>query len=233
MTQYPNYYYPPAPINPRPTAVTVLAIIGIIWGALMLLCQGFGLLPMLLGDLAGPNPVLEEIRKDPVARTWSIVGPVIGLALGFVLIVGSIGALTLKPWGRHAMLLFAAVDVVLAIVNGVIAITVMNPITAKVMGGQFGQNTNVFAAAQHGGAIFGILVVLTFPICVLIFMTRPHVKAAFNAAGSGAGAYPPYQQQQPVGGYYPPQVPPGYYAPPPPPSSGNYPPPPASGSYGQ
>lgn len=70
MTQVPNYgtaYYD-AQTNPRPTSVTVVAIVGIVWGALMLLCNGFGLISLFMPTFGAPNPAIDAIRADRVAN---------------------------------------------------------------------------------------------------------------------------------------------------------------------
>lgn len=225
MTQYPNYgnpsYATPMP-SPRPMSVTVVAIVGIVWGVLMLLCNGFGLITVFKPDIFGPNPALNEIRAHPTANLWTNVSPFIGIALAVLLIAGASGALGLRGWGRAAMLMFAFVDLVVAMVNLIVTVTVINPIMARAMQGQIpGNNARVFEMAQHGGAIIGILVVLVMPVWILLVMFRANVKAAFATGGlvgidpgqAAYGGYAPGGQYPPPGAgvpqqQYPPQYPP-------------------------
>lgn len=238
MTQYPNYgnaYYA-AQANPRPTSVTVVAIVGIVWAVLMLLCNGFGLIPLFVPNFGGPNPAMDEIRANRVANAWTTVGPIFGLALSVLLIGGSIGALKLQGWGRAALLIFALLETVAAVVNAAITIAVINPIMAKMFQGQIpGNNAGIFTAAQQGGAVLGTVIAVVLPVWILLVMFRANVKAAFATGGarvdSGAGGYGGYAA--PGGAYAPPQsppmgVPPQYPAAQYPP--GQYPP---QGPYGQ
>jgi hypothetical protein len=225
MTCHPNYYSPAAPINPRPTSVTVLAIIGIVWGAIMIPCNAITLIPFL-GNLSAQDPVMSAIRADPVAYGWSVGSTVARVVLAVVLLAGGVGALMLKPAGRSGMLLYARVMIVLAVVDALMGVLVLFPIARNALSGN-PQLASMLIARQVG-AVFGIVIAMAYPILVLAFLNKAHVKAAF--AGAGAGSYSPPHAAPP--GYYPPQaqVPPGYYAPyyaPP----GNYPPP--QGPYGQ
>lgn len=212
MSQYPAYanaYYPP-PVNPRPTSVTVLAIIGIVWAAILLLCNSVMLIPMFV-ELGVPDPVTAGIKADPVAYGWSMATVVARVVLAIALLAGSIGALMLKPAGRAAMLFYAWAIIGISLADIVMSVLVTFPIMRDALGG----NPQLAPAVmgQQIGIIVGIVVALAYPIVVLVFMYKPHVKAAFAGAG-GTG---------PAGGYYPLQPGvgfPGAYAPPPPPPYG-------------
>ena len=208
MSQYPAYanaYYPP-PVNPRPTSVTVLAIIGIVWAALLLLCNSIALIPMFV-ELGVPDPVVAGIKADPVAYGWSVASVVARVVLAIALLTGSIGALMLKPVGRAAMLFYAWAIIAISLADVVMSVLVLFPIMRNALGGN-PQLASV-VMGQQIGAIVGILVAMAYPILVLVFMSKPHVKAAF--AGTAAGA--------PAGAYYMPPPGAGFagaYAPPPP-----------------
>lgn len=196
-----------APVaNPRPTTVTVMAIIGIIWGSLLLICNGFGLVPYL-GVNLGPNPVLERLSREPAAYATELGSVVVQLAGSLILLVGSVLALSLKPLGRRLMLLYGGIGVTVAVVRAILVFTIVLPVMQ--------QNIPAGSPQQVGyniGMAFGLLMILVFPVLVLIFMNKPHVKSAFAGlappGGYGAPGYGP--------GGYPPQ---GY-----PPQQGNFPP---------
>ena len=227
MSQYPNYYNAPPP-NPRPTSVTVLAIVGIVWGALMLLCNGVGLIPELIPNFGGADPVFAELRANSVARAWGVVGPVIGLGLAVLLLAGSIGALMLRGWGRAAMMVFAVAEILAGLVNLVITIGVINPITAKAAPAGPGAQGNAFAIGQHFGTAVAVAVALVLPVWILIVMKRPAVIAAFAGTGEGGAAsgFPMYSGAAGGGPAYPPGQP-GKYDP------SQYPQYPPQGPYGQ
>lgn len=211
MTQYPGYASPSLPpANPRPTSVTVLAIIGIIAGVLGVVCNGFGIVGFLmLGKLAqmgGPNGQPNPALQDAVQKLESIMPILIALAVvkalvGIVAIAGGIGSLSLKPWGRLALLGYSVVLITLTIAEMVISLTMMPDMQ------QPGQ-PQAQKIGNMAGGVCGAVFWLIYPVCVLIFMNKANVKAAFAGTGNtgypgsggygggGAGMYPPPQQQQ-------------------------------------
>lgn len=224
MSQYPSYYSPMPPTNPRPTSVTVLAIIGIVWSTILVLCNAALLVPYL-SDLSAQDPVISAIRADPVAYGWSVGSVVARMALAVLLLAGSIGALMLKPAGRSGMLLYAWLVIVLAVVDTLMALLVLFPIARNALSGN--PELAPVLMGQQIGAVVGIVVALVYPVLVLVFMNKPHVKAAF--AGTGAGNYLPPHAAAPGYYYAPAPVPPAS----PGDSSPPQPAPPAQGPYGQ
>lgn len=202
MTQYPGYQPPPPysyqqPSGGRPTSVTVLAIIGIIWGALLLLCNVFGLIgAVALSAGTVTDPGMEALRENKLVWMSQMVMPVIGLIIAIVLIAGSIGSLMLKAWGRLAMIVYAVVAIVVGLLNAVVTLVYIAPTMKQNI--PAGQNAEAFAAGQTFGMYCGILIVLAYPVFVLIFMNKPHVKAAFESGGAttgtGTGGYGTYPQ---------------------------------------
>jgi hypothetical protein len=76
----------------------------------------------------------------------------------------------------------------------------LRPVMAKTLANT--PNPEAAAMGQQVGFVFGVALVIAYPICVLIFMNKPNVKAAFGAGGSApvqTGAYPTY----PPGGQRP------------------------------
>src|SRR5687768_15623313 len=139
MSQYSNYaspnYYTPQ-VNPRPQSVTVLGIVGIIWGSLMLLCNGLNMVSAVLVNAMANNPAMAQLNLPPVAKMWMVVGSVIGLVLAVMLIIGSSAALKLSGWGRAMMLVFAVLELGAGAVDLVIRLAFMNPVMAQGAPGQ-------------------------------------------------------------------------------------------------
>ncbi len=180
MTQYPNYASPNfgVPTNPRPTSVTVLAIIGIIWAAILLLCNGFAMIGLVMMQSGLPNPMFDEIRSNTFVWLVQIIVPVVGLINAVALMAGSIGALGLKPWGRSLMVIYAVVAIVIGLLNTVVTIVFLNPVMQRAIAND--PNARAVAVGQQVGVYFGIAAVLLYPIFVLVFMNKAHVKAAFT-----------------------------------------------------
>jgi hypothetical protein len=232
MTQYPGYpaqqpsYYTPQ-ASPRPTSVTVLAIIGIIWGALQLLCNAFGIFGLLMLDQltaagGGANPMADAMKDSPGLMPILIGAVVVRLVLSLVLLAGSIGALSLKAWGRSAMLGYAWGIVVVTILETIVGLTMTLPAVKKHLPAD-PQLQQTMMAQQYGSVLCGPILGLIYPVFVLVYMNKPHVKAAFAGTGgttgmggggygggypgAAAGMYPPPQQPPPPPGGYPPQGP--------------------------
>lgn len=239
MTQYPgpNYpaqvpgyqtpYTPTAPV--RPTSVTVLAIIGIVFGGLFLLCKPFGLLPLFMPKFGPPNPAMDVLRTDAILRYLTIAGVIVGVPVSILLLASSIGCLSLKPWARKGMLAYAAAAIVLSVLTFAAQVLWVIPKMQAVQRQQLSNVPNAALLAQMTGVPVSaaeFVIRLIFPACLLYYLTRPGAKAAFANPpafpggpnpGFGASPYggPPYAAPQP-GGYYvnpPPQVPPGQYPP--------------------
>ena len=213
--QQPNYGPPPA--GGRPGVVTAFAIIGIVFGGLGLLCKPFSLIALFVPQ-AGPNPAVD-MQKDLMG--WTLFSAVAGTLISILLLASSIGALSLKPWARKGLLAYAAVAVLMNLVNIVVSIIWIMP-KMKTMQEQMikqqGTAPPGMAAIMQGagtaGAVIGFLITMIFPLLLLYFFTRPNVVAAFEGGGMPPGGYGagPYGGAPAAGGYY--AQPPGSFPPP-------------------
>lgn len=188
----PGGYYG-QPTNRRPTAVTALAVVGILWGLLVLAANGFNAV-----NLAGPpssadtnNPVVMGIRKNTNFYHFTIALAGARALLAAALIVGSGLALALKPAGRWLMILYAW-GMILVVVADLIGSTgyvlpLLDQIPSR------GPNADAMMAGFKVGLFIGVGIGLIYPIFVLAFMNKPRVKAAFGltpAGGTGYGGGP-------------------------------------------
>ncbi|MGQ9658256.1 MAG: hypothetical protein ACUVV1_10215 [Fimbriimonadales bacterium] len=156
----------------RPTAVTVIGILGIVFGILGLCCNLFGLgaasfLPML-GEMAQQSgesiEELQPLLDNPALLRLTIVSSVLGLLLSLWMVIASILLLQMKPIG-HVLLLANAVVQILWVIVRV-------PLEIRIGGEQI-------STVQ---SVVGAVIALVFPIVVLIVLTRPNIKAAFQRA---------------------------------------------------
>lgn len=176
------YFTPPLPPpNPRPTSVTVMAIVGIIFGAIGVTCMPLAMVPYFI-QLGPPNPVIDAVKNDQVLFGWMIISLPIHFVLSIVLLPGSIGALSLKVWARKALMFWSIASLVMVVMGLTFNVLLMFPKLQQIQA----QNPNRPGAAAAtgmtagiGGAIVGMLV----PILMLYYMTRPHVKQAFANGG--------------------------------------------------
>jgi pheromone shutdown protein TraB len=154
----------------RPTAVTVIGIIGIVLGILGLCCNivgmvGAGSLPMLaeMAQQSGEqSPELQQMLNNPALMRYTMVSAIVGLVLSVWMIVASILLLGMKPIGYTLMLSNAIVLLLWAIVGTIagIAIVGMKPTS-----------------------LISVPFQIAFPIAVLVVLTRPNIKEAFQSSG--------------------------------------------------
>ena len=154
----------------RPTAVTVIGIIGIVLGILGLCCNLVGLgaagsLPMLaeMAQQSGEeSPELQQMLNNPALMQYTMVSAIVGLVLSVWMIVASILLLGMKPIGYTLMLANAGVWVAWTIVSTLVGVVLglTDPCT-----------------------IITALILMVFPVVVLIVLTRPNIKEAFQSSG--------------------------------------------------
>jgi pheromone shutdown protein TraB len=154
----------------RPTAVTVIGIIGIVLGILGLCCNivgmvGAGSLPMLaeMAQQSGEqSPELQQMLNNPALMRYTMVSAVAGLVLSVWMIVASILLLGMKPIGYTLMMANAVVQLLWAIVGTIVGIAIV------------GAQPSSFISLPFQ---------IAFPVAVLIVLTRPNIKAAFQSGG--------------------------------------------------
>ena len=163
---------------------TALAVIGIILSALLVLCNPL----ILVGLLAnvGPNPAIDAIKQNEVFYYWAVVGSTLRTVTGLMLLVTAIGLLGVKEWARKGILTFAVLMLLIQVVD--IVVTFGWVIGTPSAGGQS-------PAASLAGAVFGWVLWITYCAFVLVGLTRPRLKAAFDpqaGAVAAAGYASPY-----------------------------------------
>lgn len=176
-----------APTNPRPASVIVLAVIGIILGSFAILNYGvLGLLLAAGGRLHAMGP--------PFLRRWQFADWSISLAFGVFLLGSCVGALMLRPWARQALLVYAGTYLPWLVVSAAVTMTWIVP---TLRGRPAAEGRTYYVGHEEDQVdlyrleILLMAVVAVYPLCLLCFLTRPRVRAAFAAAGLRAGGYDP------------------------------------------
>jgi len=168
----------------RPTSVTVFGILNIVFGALGLLCTPISLAAMFLLPTQG-NPVLEAMRENRLYLAWTIVSGSLSFVVSGILLAAGVGLLNLKPWARVTSIICAIYGIAACVLGQAMNLSVMIPYARKLS-----ESGGPQAAAGIGGMIggvFGSCFGLIYPILLLIFLTRPTVKAAFQPTIPPAG----------------------------------------------
>lgn len=161
----------------RPTAVTVLGVLGIVFSALGLCCLlvgsaglavVFGMGEALTAQGGNQDPELQAL-SNPTFQRYMIVSLVIGLAFSLWLLIGAILLLRMLPIGRTLMLTYAAFAVLWSIVDTALTFTVLR---------------DVVGARSLVQQSIGFIVGLIYPLAVLIVLTRPNIAQAFEQQAS-------------------------------------------------
>jgi hypothetical protein len=183
---------PPAPTPPlaslpagrgsgRPTSVIVLSIIGILIGAMFLLCAPLSIVGLVV-DFGVPNPQLDAMRRDPLLMAWNWFGVGSMLIFGAWGLIGSIGSLIMRRWGRSAMVMYAIVETTLTTATAVATFAIVQPRMKAAMGTQTGAMPPEWMAYLQIGFTVALL---AYFLSVWYFFTRPRVTEAFEAAEAG------------------------------------------------
>lgn len=189
---YPQVNYATPIPRPRPTSVTVMSILAIIFGSLGLICGVTGLASQLaLLAMGGRNPFAPNVpvMNNTGVVAYGAVAGIVRLAFSGVLLAGGIGGLRLRRWARPAMIRWSVALIGWATINLVILLVWVNPVTvqyfrntqlqgnpqaAKMMGSMMGP-------MQAASAVVGWVFECALPVCFLIFWRSPKVVAAFES----------------------------------------------------
>ncbi len=156
----------------RPTSVTVIAVLAIIFGGLGLVCSPVSAVPYF-ADVPALRPVIEVVKERPLLLAWTMLGSCLGLLFALALVIAGIGALMLKPWARLLLIVQAAVSIFFGVINTAVMLITFGPLLREVEG----PAVAIVLSSDACGFFLG----LVLNVLVLFFMTRPNVKAAFGA----------------------------------------------------
>jgi hypothetical protein len=169
----------------RPTSVTVLGILNIVFAAFGLMSIALSIAMIFLQPAMNmKNPVLDLMRQNPAYSLYTNISMVTGTVFTLVLGSAGIGLLMLRPWGRQLTIIYAVFALVSVAVN-----VVMNyhfllvPLLEKQAGLPPGQEKTA-ALGAIVGMVGGTCIGPIYPVVLLIFMFRNNVKAAFGMQDS-------------------------------------------------
>ena len=177
--------------KPRvPTSVTVISVLGLVFGAFGVFGLAFSILFIFSGFQFGPpNPMMDKVNKDPGYLLGTGISLAVGVPLLVIMLASAIGGLSLKPWARVGMLIYAIGTILNGLVSTVFTVVYVIPLMLSALP-QADPATQAGATAGAYGGACGGLIGLIYPVCILWFYTRPHVKDAFN------GIVPPSREEE-------------------------------------
>lgn len=168
----------------RPTAVTVIAVIGIVFAILGICCGGFGLLgsalteSMMGASPAGEQDINRQMMNIPGMDRYNLFSSVIAIILGFLLIIGSIGSLMMAGWARGLMVFYAMFAILANVGSTIIYFTMLFPEQQKIAANNPG--AQAYLVGSYFGLGCGMIIGLIYPIAVLLIMNKPEIKSAFE-----------------------------------------------------
>jgi len=168
----------------RPTAVTVIAVIGIVFAILGICCGGFGLLgnamteSMMAASPASEQDISRQMMNIPGMDRYTLFSSVITIILGFLLIIGSIGSLMMAGWARGLMVFYAMFAIVANIGSTIIYFAMFLPEQQKIAANNPG--ASAYMMGNFLGLGCGMIIGFIYPIVVLLIMNKPAIKSAFE-----------------------------------------------------
>lgn len=202
-------YEVPVPSR-RPASVLALGIIGIVLASLTLLGGLVGLAFLILFQWFGPG--MGVIFGTPAERTWQVVQMIASWGFYSVLLWVSIAAIRLRPWARGGMVRWAGAYLSwLAVETCVVALWIL-PADAASAANAGGPATPFLDWGAYAVLAITVLLSSVYPIAVIVFMRKPHVRAAFRPASSSSlptGSESPGGQAIPLAGLAPAGAPAG------------------------
>jgi hypothetical protein len=163
--------------------VTVFGILNIIFGVFGLVGLVGSIALLFATDAVANDPVVKIMRANPTYNTWIKLSIPLGVLSCGALVASGVGLLLLKSWARKLSIGYAIYALVVGVVGMVMNyLFLMRPLLEEAQRKQGPEA----AAAVGGGVVgtFGGCLGLIYPILLLIFMTRPHVVAAFRRAAA-------------------------------------------------
>lgn len=169
----------PTPVVPgdnKPASITVFGILNIVF-AIMGFCGvvAFVVQTTVVGSQTPMNNPIFELTNSPVYFGFTVVQMVLGFVANILLLVGGIGLLGGKPYGRTLAIIWAIFQLFFAVVSIIFtAIFLMLPLIERA--GEMPEGPEKVGLIVGGvSATAGGLCAMIYPIVLLIFMMRAPV----------------------------------------------------------
>ena len=163
-----------------PTSIKVVSILAIIYAGIMLLmmpCSVF-----LMVHPLTPNPMLDALNRDPVYMTFYWIAVPVSLALFTLLLAGAIASLKLRPWGRKSMLLYAGVQLLVAVVNTIASLILIAPKMQEAIAAdpRIAPMADLMKVSSIVGGVLGLLFHGGVSAVIIYFFNRKVAVDAFH-----------------------------------------------------
>jgi hypothetical protein len=176
---------PPLPRQKPSGGVVALGVISIIYSIFFYLCGGIVSVatPFFSSALQqfAEKQGINNFAISPAMQAYSLINGVIIIVLGTLLIIGGIGLLGLRRWGRNLSISAATALIVWLLIAFVIDIFFYYPSQNQMLQEQLGQ----FSEGQQMvvmvvSRIFGIFFQLAYPVILLVCLHLRSIKTQFE-----------------------------------------------------
>jgi hypothetical protein len=195
----------------RPTSVLVIAIFHFIFGGLGLLCglPGFVMQASGMDRAASAGAGQTQQQKElhemqervkqrteqaaPLTAPFLLVNMVLNLLISLLLVVAGFGLVKMQPWGWWGSVVYSVARIVMQVYILLFNLLYSLPIGGRILEEELKSRPTlqpyawifqIITPIAIGVAALGLI----YPIIVLIVMSRPKVRAAFNLAGTAGVA---------------------------------------------
>ena len=155
---------------PKPASIKVFGILDIVFGTIGLVFGGFGILFYLLVTQSSEfaNEFEKALSTQYAEGYVSLIqiGACFSFIFSLILITSGVGLLKEKNWGRTGSLGYAVFQILYTVASTAVSISMM-------------KHTESFIFTA-GGTMCGVVIALIYPVCILIFLTRPSVVEALK-----------------------------------------------------
>ena len=196
----------------RPTIISVIGILNIVFGSLglatVICCVGPGL---IMGQFAAQMPMPkaqgQPQMENPLAAMNAIPGYIatqcaqigMGSLTGGLLLVSGIGFMKMKPWARTTAMIYSIIAMLWGVAAWIIQQKFVNPgvleMTKKIQA-QAGPNAppNPMFSESYMNVVatLGLMVSFAYPVTLLILILLPAVK--YGLAGKVDPAWQPPEE---------------------------------------
>jgi hypothetical protein len=180
-------------MNRTPTSITVVSILGIIYGGIILLAMPINLVVSFFP--LTPNPMMDHLRADAGYMAVTLCSYALNFLLALLLLISSIGSIRLKKWGRSGMNIYAIAQIVLLVIGIPIAIFYTSPKALAAAADQPG--AEFLRMFMPIGVACGALFVFAITGIILYFFNRKIAVDAFNGIFVATGTDFPIQMDEP------------------------------------
>jgi len=174
----------PSPQPQRPVAVTVIGILFIIFGAMGLLGLPINILYMATNwRLAGPMG--EAMMANDLLRTYMWVQVPVGFVLSLLYLASGIGMLQLRPWARMLAIGIVIFGMIAPVINSIVMVPALMSGMTDAMASAVptgGPDLSFIGPLMMASVGLGVALGIGIMVVLLIFLTRPNVRAAFEQA---------------------------------------------------